>query len=409
MEKNNTLEKGITLIALVITIIVLLILAGVSIAMLTGENGILTQAKRAKEETERAAKEEAEMLDEMYGTMNNYVSGEKTSKFIAGYWEAWKHAEDATGVDLRLSDVPEGYDIVILGFAREDSNANGTITFSVNQDALGNALGYSEEEFKADIQEVKARGQKVILSIGGAGSPIHVTDDAQANNFVSSVTNLIKTYDLDGIDINIEEGTETLEKMRDNPELLGNAIRQIKTNSELGNDFVLTLCGSTESFYSVEHPKNSSNNAYYYSPLAEESNDILTFSSVMLYSTGSEWGIYKEKGDTRIEVFPGTVEFGPAFVSRMIKEDGVEPSKLALCYKATDINNDDYLNPTGIAESLEVLIDGKTIIPGDETQESFTPPQAYPNFGGVVIYSINIDVKNSNAIYNEVIGCLNNQ
>ena len=43
--KNN---KGITLIALVITIIVLLILAGVSIAMLTGENGILTQANESK-------------------------------------------------------------------------------------------------------------------------------------------------------------------------------------------------------------------------------------------------------------------------------------------------------------------------------------------------------------------------
>lgn len=41
-------QKGITLIALVITIIVLLILAGVSIAMLTGNNGILTQANKAK-------------------------------------------------------------------------------------------------------------------------------------------------------------------------------------------------------------------------------------------------------------------------------------------------------------------------------------------------------------------------
>ena len=51
-------NKGITLIALVITIIVLLILAGVSIAMLTGENGILNQAKKAKEETEIASEEE---------------------------------------------------------------------------------------------------------------------------------------------------------------------------------------------------------------------------------------------------------------------------------------------------------------------------------------------------------------
>ena len=47
-------QKGITLIALIITIIVLLILAGVSIATLTGENGLLNKAVTAKEATERA-------------------------------------------------------------------------------------------------------------------------------------------------------------------------------------------------------------------------------------------------------------------------------------------------------------------------------------------------------------------
>ena len=45
-------QKGITLIALVITIIVLLILAGVSIAMLTGENGILTNATESQQKTD---------------------------------------------------------------------------------------------------------------------------------------------------------------------------------------------------------------------------------------------------------------------------------------------------------------------------------------------------------------------
>ena len=51
MLKTN---KGITLIALVITIIVLLILAGVSIAMLTGDNGILTRANDASDDSKRA-------------------------------------------------------------------------------------------------------------------------------------------------------------------------------------------------------------------------------------------------------------------------------------------------------------------------------------------------------------------
>ncbi len=58
MNKRTKKERGITLIALVITIIVLLILAGVSIAMLTGDNGILTKATEAKRETEIAEEEE---------------------------------------------------------------------------------------------------------------------------------------------------------------------------------------------------------------------------------------------------------------------------------------------------------------------------------------------------------------
>ena len=58
MKKN----KGITLIALIITIIVLLILAGVSIAMLTGESGVITQAQKAKISTELSGyKEELEL------------------------------------------------------------------------------------------------------------------------------------------------------------------------------------------------------------------------------------------------------------------------------------------------------------------------------------------------------------
>ena len=66
--KDST--AGITLIALVITIIVLLILAGVAISMLSGENGILTQAQQAKEKYESAAEEEQFRLDNMAIALN---------------------------------------------------------------------------------------------------------------------------------------------------------------------------------------------------------------------------------------------------------------------------------------------------------------------------------------------------
>ncbi len=59
----NKTNNGITLIALVITIIVLLILAGVTIATLMGDNGILTKANEAKEQTEIAEVKERAQLD----------------------------------------------------------------------------------------------------------------------------------------------------------------------------------------------------------------------------------------------------------------------------------------------------------------------------------------------------------
>ena len=76
---NKKGQKGITLIALVITVIVLLILAGVTIAALSGDNGILTKAKEAKEKTEQAQKDEERNLQEITDTMNG-VEGYNRNK-----------------------------------------------------------------------------------------------------------------------------------------------------------------------------------------------------------------------------------------------------------------------------------------------------------------------------------------
>ena len=54
MKKNG----GITLIALVITIIILIILAGISVATLTGDNGLFSRAKQAKENSKYSSIEE---------------------------------------------------------------------------------------------------------------------------------------------------------------------------------------------------------------------------------------------------------------------------------------------------------------------------------------------------------------
>ena len=78
--KRNVNNNGITLIALVVTIIVLLILAGVSISMLTGENGILNRAGEAKEKTTLSQKKETTDLANMEEIISNGIEGKYLDK-----------------------------------------------------------------------------------------------------------------------------------------------------------------------------------------------------------------------------------------------------------------------------------------------------------------------------------------
>ena len=126
LKQKNQKEKGITLIALVITIIVLLILAAVSIATLTGENGILTRATDAKEETRYATiKEEkdlwklskltdeqtdsntAESREEVINRLydNGTITEEERDTLLAG--EAITVADKTISFELTLVDMFE--------------------------------------------------------------------------------------------------------------------------------------------------------------------------------------------------------------------------------------------------------------------------------------------------------------
>ena len=71
-------KKGITLIALVMTIVILLILAGISIATLSGDNGLFTSAKEAKRKTINAQNEENKILSEYLEEIDkNLAEGEE--------------------------------------------------------------------------------------------------------------------------------------------------------------------------------------------------------------------------------------------------------------------------------------------------------------------------------------------
>ena len=72
---KRKMNKGITLIALVITIIVLLILAGISLATLTGQNGVLTKANSAKDEHKINQYKEEILIDSVTGLPKSKKGG----------------------------------------------------------------------------------------------------------------------------------------------------------------------------------------------------------------------------------------------------------------------------------------------------------------------------------------------
>lgn len=100
-------NKGITLIALVITIIVLLILAGISIATLTGENGLLSKATTAKEETKKAEiREEIELAIAAIQAEELSKGNKVTLETLAGSEEEpgqLENSKDLEGITAKLN------------------------------------------------------------------------------------------------------------------------------------------------------------------------------------------------------------------------------------------------------------------------------------------------------------------
>ena len=98
-------NKGITLIALVVTIIVLLMLAGISIAMLTGQNGILNRAAEAKEKTRVAQEDENEKLQGYEKIINQYAEnlpiGEDTAPYLPNSTFSKKEGDLAKGLVIQ--------------------------------------------------------------------------------------------------------------------------------------------------------------------------------------------------------------------------------------------------------------------------------------------------------------------
>ena len=149
VKKKFKERKGITLIALVITIIVLLILAGISITMLTGDNSILKQGVNAKQKTGEAAEEEQVKIAAMAAVADataNLKSEIEKSQLEA---ELQKYFSGATVAEEDDSFIFEGE------YKTYTISKTGNISSEKSAISINLTLSYENETLIADGAVVK--------------------------------------------------------------------------------------------------------------------------------------------------------------------------------------------------------------------------------------------------------------
>ena len=171
-------KRGITLIALVITIIVLLILAGVSIAMLTGENGLLTQAENAKTETEKAGVEEAvDIAMAEYYMRKNAGENITLGDFLNEKVEAGEFDNVTDNGDGTYTVEKDGYEVIVSDNGRQgDAQKAGPRPTVENVKVVLNSDGTG-----ANLEEgTQPEGTKLYINFGAkieGGTITEVTCD----------------------------------------------------------------------------------------------------------------------------------------------------------------------------------------------------------------------------------------
>ena len=276
---------------------------------------------------------------------------------LMGYWQDFVNS----ATPLTLASVPSSYNLVAVAFG-DATSTPGQVAFGLDPTLASDLGGYTQQQFTSDIATLHARGQKVILSVGGQNGTISVDDPASAANFASSVYSIIQQYGFDGVDIDLENGV--------NPTYMASALEQL--SSDVGSSLIITLAPQTVDTQSTGDD---------YFQLALDIKSILTMINTQYYNSGTMNGC---DGNVYAE---GTENFMTALACTEL-EGGLSPSQVGLGLPASSAAaGSGYVAPSVVNEALDCLA-------ARANCGSFVPATAYPGIRGVMTWSINWDASN---------------
>ncbi|MFB7356861.1 chitinase [Streptomyces gardneri] len=311
------------------------------------------------------------------------------------------HASFANGSGYtRMADVPDSWDVINLAFGEPTSVTSGDIRFS-RCPATECPNVESVADFKAAIKAKQAAGKKVLISIGGQNGQVQLSTTAARDTFVSSVSKIIDEYGLDGLDIDFEGHSLSLQTgdtdfRNPTSPVIVNLIQAVKTlKAKYGAGFVLTMAPETffvqlgYQYYGSGPWGGQDPRAGAYLPVIHALRDDLTLLHVQDYNSGSIMGLdnqYHSMGgadfhiamtDMLLTGFPvagNSERFFPA----------LRPEQVAIGLPASTQAGNGHTSPAEVNKALDCLTK-KTNCGSYQTHGT------WPALRGLMTWSINWD------------------
>jgi chitinase len=311
------------------------------------------------------------------------------------------HASFANGSGYtRMADVPDSWDVIDLAFGEPTSVTSGDIRFRLCPKTECPNVE-TEDEFKAAIRAKQAAGKKVLISIGGQNGQVRLTTIAARDTFVTSVSKIIDEYGLDGLDIDFEGHSLSLDTGDTdfrNPKTpvvvhLISALRTLK--ARYGEDFVLTMAPETF-FVQLGYQHYGSGpwggqdpRAGAYLPVIHALRDDLTLLHVQHYNSGPIMGLddqYHSMGgadfhialtDMLLTGFPVARDPGRFFPA-------LRPEQVAVGLPASTHAGNGHTPPAEVNKALDCLTKGTGC-------GTYRTHGTWPGLRGLMTWSVNWD------------------
>ncbi|WP_086844859.1 chitinase [Amycolatopsis kentuckyensis] len=299
---------------------------------------------------------------------------------------------------VRMADVPAAWDIIDLAFGEPTSVTSGDIRFT-RCPATECPNVESDADFVAAIKAKQAQGKKVLISIGGQNGQVQLTTTAARDKFVSSVSAIIDKYGLNGLDVDFEGHSLSLNAgdtdfRNPTTPVVVNLISALKTlKAKYGSGFVLTMAPETffvqvgYQFYGGSGAGDARTGAYL--PVIHALRDSLTVLHVQDYNSGPVMGLdnqYHTMGGPEFHIamtdmlkagftVAGTGQFFP----------GLRSDQIAIGLPAAVSAGNGYTSPADVQTAVNCLVKGSGC--GSYTLRGGTSPA----FRGLMTWSINWD------------------